>query len=735
MKDTRMIIQTCTLDINTLLPQIEDRLFDAVDTVCLERATLLAHAYEMHVHEPVPIKRAMALDHVLSHMTLNLSDNPVFAGNTSSRLRAWMLTPECSWSQPNQVFIEHDELSQAWVDAQIPEKLRQKWIDLGQSGHGSGGVGHVSIDYGMVVREGLAGVIKRLDQSVEDSPSAITYRQAMKLTCDAMIKWAHRLADHAQSLAITETDPVVRACHQRVVESCQHVPEHHARNLHEALQAMLLVHLGLALEGQGQSISIGLPDRALSDFCNEVNADFQGSVQLIRAFLIGVASNSFTGRGSKTQAITLGGALPDGSDACNSITMAFLHAFEKTAVADPHCFFRWHPDVEKTTWDKVISLLSKGRSMPLLVNDQQVVPGLIHAGVAAKDAWDYCIIGCNELGIPGRLSECSAAYGLGINDLAILNEVIRNTPDDFSDTMSIVTAWQDRLEERLTKGWGKRNEALKHHRRTIPMTLTSCLCHGCAEAGRDWVDGQNYHLPGCFTRGSANAINALAAIDQLVFKEHRYALSQMLTMLDADAPQIYTDIDTAPKWGNDDDVADQWALALGVARKQAMENARLAQGVDTPPLILCHVVRSLHHVDGKHIPATPDGRHAFEPVGDSIAAICGTTTQGPTAILNSVLKIDALGEFAGIYNNNLSLPGNQASPPVLKAMVEAFFEDGGQELQVNVLDYRKLLAARENPSAYKDLVVRIAGLNARFIELSQAEQDEIIRRAKLASVC
>ena len=206
----------------------------------------------------------------------------------------------------------------------------------------------------------------------------------------------------------------------------------------------------------------------------------------------------------------------------------------------------------------------------------------------------------------------------------------------------------------------------------------------------------------------------------------------MLQLLDDNDEQIYINIQAVPKWGNDDEQADQWGKALGIARIKAIEDARTKCSPNAPPFILCHVVRSLHHIDGKQLAATPDGRKAFEPVGDSIAAICGTTTQGPTAILNSVLKINAHDEFRGIYNNNLTLPGNQASPAILKPLIEAFFIDGGQELQINVLDYRKLLAAKANPSEYKGLVVRIAGLNARFIELSKAEQDEIIRRAQMA---
>jgi formate C-acetyltransferase len=149
-----------------------------------------------------------------------------------------------------------------------------------------------------------------------------------------------------------------------------------------------------------------------------------------------------------------------------------------------------------------------------------------------------------------------------------------------------------------------------------------------------------------------------------------------------------------------------------------------------PPFAVCHVVRSLHHIDGKRIGATADGRAARQPVADSIGAVQGTARNGPTALLNSVLKIQSARWFGGIYNLNLTLPpGEQSRPEVIRWLAESFFVEGGQELQVNVLDAAVLRDAQAHPERHGGLVVRVAGLNARFVELSRLEQDELIRRA------
>jgi len=99
-------------------------------------------------------------------------------------------------------------------------------------------------------------------------------------------------------------------------------------------------------------------------------------------------------------------------------------------------------------------------------------------------------------------------------------------------------------------------------------------------------------------------------------------------------------------------------------------------------------------------------------------------------MLNSILKLDARRYYQGVYNLNLTLSSSQASPDVLPSLCEAFFRAGGQELQISVLDAEQLRAAKAHPERFRDLVVRIAGLNARFVELSELEQDEMIRRAE-----
>jgi formate C-acetyltransferase len=248
-----------------------------------------------------------------------------------------------------------------------------------------------------------------------------------------------------------------------------------------------------------------------------------------------------------------------------------------------------------------------------------------------------------------------------------------------------------------------------------------------------------YHLPCVYERGLTNGVNALAALEQLVFNERAYRLSEIVAALRsnfAGAEALLARLRGAPKWGNGDPRVDRWAQALLEMRERVLQAVDARTG--TGPHVVCHVVRSLHYFDGKRIGASPDGRLAWMPVSDSIGAELGTARRGPTGVLQSVLKVDAARYYRGGYNLNLTLPMAQWGQPDmlenLHALITAFLSDNGQELQVGVLDADLLSNAQQHPEHYGDLIVRIAGFNARFVDLSPVEQTELIQRARCAAI-
>lgn len=733
MYDTFDASQTLTwgLPVKQLLKSIQDRLFGVEDTVCLERARLVTEAYRKHEGEPMPLLRARALRHILDNMTLDLSWNPVFAGNASSAPRAWMIAPEYGIGVDLQVRIEHDDLA-GILDGRIPSDIAEFWRErsFGHTPGGWAGVGHMAPDHERIVATGLNGIIAEIDAQDGGTPEQQVYRQAMRESCEAVVAWAGRYAVAADRLAAQETE-LRTDCLRRVASACRHVPAEPARNLFEGLQCILLVHLAMVLEGQGMSLSIGLPDRVLAQFADEASADPDAAADLVAAFLLGLSANPCQGRGSKTQALTVGGADETGRDRCNAITEAFLEAYARVPVADPHLFVRWHEALNPVVCGKAMDMLSAGRSMPLLVNDHQVAPALEAHGVAPEDSWDYAIMGCNELGVPGRLFHSATSVGIGYDDLDILDVVLRRTPDEFAGTEDAITAWAAEVEARTDQGIVRRREFFERLAAQVPMPFSTATMRGSAKRGADQAVSMQYNVPGLFVRGTSNAINVLSMLEEVVFQRRDATIAGLLASADSDGEKLCAALANAPAWGDDDARADHWASALCRARNEA--HARVARRNGLPGFMTCHVVRSLHHVDGRRMGPTLDGRRAGEPVGDSIGAVLGTASNGPTALLRSVLSLDARRDFPGIYNLNLTLPLGRIDAKGLGALVGTFMREAGQELQVNALDPAVLRDARTHPESHRDLVVRVAGLSARFVELSDLEQRELIARAEQAA--
>jgi formate C-acetyltransferase len=725
-------------DVRDRILGIRNRILATEDTICLERARLVTEAFRRHAGDPLPLRRAQAFAHVLRHMTLDLETNPFFAGNTSTGPRAWMLAPEYGFREPGQIIHENPQLKGIMAEG-IPRELRDFWEDRGFGGNA--GIGHLAVNLERVVHEGLTSMIEEVehhrDEGTEDER---VYRQAMAITLQAVIDWAERYAEAAEQAAVAASDPLICAAHRRVAEACRRVPARPARTLFEGLQAMVLVHLALHIEGHGLSVSIGHPDWILAPFVDGDPAQAGAALtHLVAAFLLKIHANSIFGRGSKTQAITVGGVNRAGVDQCNALTRAFLDAADLVRVGDPHLFLRWHAGIDDTVKARAIEMLAAGVSMPLLINDEPTAQGFVDAGFAADDAWDYCVIGCNELGIPGRSSESATSTSGLIQYLELLNGVLLEhpAPNEIRSTDELLALLERRMQAHLVV---RREKGQAHRRRVareMPMPLTSALMDGCIRRGQDFMVGMAYHPPSHFERGLTNAVNALAAIRSVVFEEGAVSMAELVDAMKANfegAEDLRLRLRAAPKWGNDVGDVDRLARQLLAMRRRVL--ARLAEQTGSAPHMVCHVVRSLHYFDGWRIGASPDGRLAYTPVADSVGAEAGTARTGPTGVLNSVLKVDAARDYPGGTNLNLTLPAAQWRRPemqsALLSLVETFFAGGGQELQVAVLDPGTLRDAQAHPERHADLLVRVAGFNARFVDLAPVEQEELIQRAEAA---
>jgi pyruvate-formate lyase len=698
------------------------------DTVCLERARLLTEAYQLFGNEPLPILRAKALDHILKNMTLDLNTNPIFAGNCSSGPRKWMLRPEDGFGIPGQAIIENPAL-QGHLDGDvIPADIREFW--KGRSSIPP--TGHLIVNNHKLLTMGLEQVMQEAATKSGNGknlgPDEQVYYQACILSCQAVMDWAARYAAEARQKAEKERDSIRRDLLLSVAEACEQVPAKPARNMHEAMQSLLIMQFALHIEGHGYSINPGRVDQLLLPYY----VGDENSTGLFTAFLLKLYEVSLWGSHSKTQTITLGGCDQFGNDACNPLTGYFLDALVTARVPDPNVFLRWHHNMSEEIKQKAIQILLGGQSMPMLVGDVETTAGLITKGVKPADAWNYAVIGCNELGIEGKLIFESALMP-ELNNLrdTILTPQIRQV----NNIDGLIELAGENLKKVLKAEIESLHRGKVTRENTFPTPLTSALMDNCFEKGKDYLMNTEYPFHNLLSVGYTNTVNALTAIDHVVFKNKQADMDDIARALTENFEghdRLRKQLADAPKWGNDDDIADP--IALKWLEKRHAIVLELEQELYGQVLMEEVVTRSLHHLFGSQIKATPDGRLDKEIISDSVGAQPGFYFEGPTAMLNSVMKMKPAVYWPGGYNLNIALPlmrsYNEAVTSNVLAMTEVFFGNGGQELQINALNEEILLEAMAHPERYPNLIVRIAGFNGYFAELSEVEQLELLDRAK-----
>jgi formate C-acetyltransferase len=266
--------------------------------------------------------------------------------------------------------------------------------------------------------------------------------------------------------------------------------------------------------------------------------------------------------------------------------------------------------------------------------------------------------------------------------------------------------------------------------------LTSCFFDGCIDQARDLTAGTKYNILSCGGTSFANAVDCLAAVREIVYDKQQATLEEVAAACAANFQgheRLRAKLRAAPKHGNDDPRLDEIIRLVERLRDEPMKEI-CRDPRDGSRFGNSHVVRSGAVTAGYGTPATPDGRLAGTPVANSVAVSAGCERSGPTATLNSVCKLNAAKSWQCAYQVNIrfhaGIIADDTQREKLRAMVNVYFQKGGQELQINAVDTATLRAAQKDPDQYRDLVVRVAGFSEFFVNLTPDMQEEIIARAE-----
>lgn len=755
---------------------IKDSLFAKPRVIDLERALLYQESYEQTQGEPAILRRAKALVHLLENHEIVIDEHDLFAGNRTREPRAGVLSPEMSpyWIldeldqfpvRPQDRFemseadktLYRDQVYPFWagqslndwyrahLDPQVAEAQTTKVFAVAQTDKGQG---HIIPNFPVLMERGWAALLEDAKQQLASQPDNLFY-QAAVIVLEGAIAYIRRYESACRTLAQDPATSPERAQElQEMADILGNLAARAPQDFREGLQQLWLAELVCEHESNASSISLGRVDQYLWPLYQASKAagtsdkairewlqDFYLKCNTI-VFARSTESAKFFAGFPSGFNIVVGGVDAMGQDATNELSSLLLDVQNDTRLPQPNLSLRMHAQTPASLLHEAAQVIRLGDGMPQVFNDEVNILAFVNRGISLEDARDYGVVGCVELSIPG------AMYGL--HDISMFNMVrcleiaLRENPQGFATFDELIDATEkviDRYVELMVRGCNTCDEA---HAATSPTPLLSCLINDCMENGQDLTaGGARYNPSGVQGVGTANLADSLEVIRQAVFEEQLLTLPQLVAMLDRDwageGDEVWRQrfINRYPKYGNDVDQVDELGARLLSHYGHEVAGYTNPRGGHFQP---GSYTVSAHIPLGEACGATPDGRHAHEQLADGgLSPMVGRDTNGPTASLRSVSKLDnALDSNGSLLNVKFS-PATLAGEEGLAKMaayLKAFSRYKIQHIQFNVVDRATLLDAQKHPENHKDLVVRVAGYSAMFVELARGIQDDIINRSE-----
>lgn len=634
-------------------------------------------------------------------------------------------------------------------------------------------------DYEKVLKKGFKGIKEDAQRRLEaldplspvDNTEKKTYLQAIINVCDAIVIWAKRHAILAARMAEEEADENRKKELQEIARICQWVPENPARTFHEAVQAQWFTQMFSRLEQKtGTVISNGRMDQYFYPFykkdLEEGRITEEKAIELLECMWVAMAQfvdlyispagGAINEGYAHWEAVTVGGQTPDGRDATNELTYLFLKSKREFPLNYPDLAARVHARAPERYLSEVAETIKDGSGFPKLINDEEVIPLLIAKGANFAEAHDYAVSGCSECRMPNRdtyTSPCPYINIAAAVEMTLYNgrmkiygdELIGLETGDPRNFKSWDQFWNAYLAQQtnfLKHAFIQQHTIIHLRPKHFATPLGSALHDLCMESCKDlhtpYIEG-GIDLGYFEFIGYATVVDSLAAIKKLVFEEKKITMEQLLEALDCNfegKEALRQMLLNAPKYGNNDPYADSIAKAIDRAALEFTKKYSRELGVH---LDLRYVPFTSHVPFGKVVSATPNGRKAWTPLSDGSSASQGADVNGPTAILLSNFNsknYDFRERASRLLNIKLSpscVAGEEGTRKLV-SFIRTWCDLKLWHLQFNIINKETLLAAKREPENYRNLLVRVAGYSAYFVDLSPDLQDDIIARTEHGAI-
>ena len=764
-------------DIKDILA-LRDDIISSPVTVALHRARVFTRVWQENEGAPWIVLKGMALRAYFETVPLFIRSHDRLAGSISETPGAMPVFPELGIGE-NSIYVNERPERRGYLEGSVPQDILDYWEDRNFYGQFrayartvvgretkrtpvigykfSSNQGHLSPSYSELLSIGLDGIMTnvrgRRDGEIE--PDSLEFLTAAEHTLVGLSAWIERYAAHLAHEARSCDETTRSAELLQMSRNCARVAHKPPETFWQAMQLVWFVHQAIHIEGHGYSCTPDRTDQILYPFYLADQAagrltDDQ-AFRLCENFILKQRDNTVWGvEHNLTQGLVVSGSSVSGEDQTNELSWMFVAATGTVSVPEPLVWVRWHPTIDHDFFDFCLENLAGTTCFPLMMSDTAVPEMFMRLGVSREDAFNYVPVGCNELGIPGQAYFNPAAH---VTYMVALEQAITGgrgyngsrtplpgTPEpgeleSFNNLLEVIGRY---MRVQIEDSYADGVAMLRAQMRWGQTPLTSCFFDGCIDRARDLTAGAKYNILSCGGTFFANMVDSLSAIRDVVYEKELATLEDVVAACrdNFEGHQVLRQrLLRAPKHGNDDARVADLVGAVQRLRDEPMKEI-CRDPRDGTPFGNSHITRSSAVRVGSIWPATPDGRLAGTPLANSVAAGCGTETQGPTAVLNSILRLDPVGSWQSGYNVNMrfhrSVLSESEDREKVHALLAGYFLQGGQEMQINCADSEMLRDALVHPERYPDLVVRVAGFSEYFVALSRDMQDELIARVEHA---
>jgi formate C-acetyltransferase len=784
---------------NARIQRLRKLSFEAEPSISIERAMHQTAFYKANNGKySVPVMRALQfLDHC-EKKTIYIGCDELIVGERGPQPKAVPTFPEltCHSAEdfhvlntrdqqryhvdPIDIGIYEKEVIPYWQGRTMRERIFSHVPDEWRRAYEAGlftefmeqrAPGHTVMD-GKIYRKGMldfkADIKVHLDSlDYLNDPEATDKAEelkAMDIVCDAAIVFANRHADKAEEMALSENDPKRVEELRRIAEVCRQVPAHAPRNFWEAVQMYWFVHLGTITELNGwDAMNPGHFDQHLTPFFER--EIFTGTLsrdeakELISCFWIKVNNHpappkvGITARESGTYNdftnINIGGVKSDGSDGVSEVSYIMLEVIEELHLLQPGNSVHISAKTPDRFLNAASRVIRQGHGYPSVFNPDIYIMEMVGMGKSITDAREGGCSGCIEVGAFGK----EAFLLTGYLNVPKVFEVTLNRgfdpvtgklagidcgdPRDFKDFEELYQAFLKQLNFIVDQKVKVSNYIDRMFAKYAPAPFLSVLIDDCIAKGKDYYDGgPRYNTNYIQCTGLGTVTDSMTTLKKHVFEDKSYSMDEILKAVSGNFQgqeklrQFI--LNRTPFFGNDDEYAD--SIALRVYND-------LFKTIDGKPNIkgeyfhLNMLSTTCHIYFGKVMGATPNGRFAGKSISDGTSPSHGSDTNGPTAVIRSLSKLDQT-KSGGTLLNLRFLPGllkRDQDITRLGQLIRSYFTLGGHHVQFNIVDNDTLKMAQKHPEEYKDLLVRMAGYSDYFNDMNEDLQQEVIDRTENAA--